>query len=264
MTDYRWIDCIKLRVPVTIDFTFCVLKKKNLYDKFHWLHAMVQELPLHIEMNVEFDTVRKFMSCTGTCFQVAKLLQCYIFLQELHLHGNSIGNEGVRALMSGLSAHKGAPFTIKWLPTWSASFHLVLAICLLRFTCACWTLFWHGGCFVGKISLLDISNNEIGSKGAFHVAEFIKQSKSLLWLNLYMNDIGDEVWIKLLFCFYFYYQVTYPYAICYRRQIWIRGARPKADCWITRRFLDGPSFTRLCSHWITLIIGFGVNFGSIW
>ncbi|KAF8407960.1 hypothetical protein HHK36_007100 [Tetracentron sinense] len=44
----------------------------------------------------------------------------------------------------------------------------------------------------GKITLLDIGNNEIGSKGAFHVAEFIKKSKSLLWLNLYMNDIGDE------------------------------------------------------------------------
>ncbi|XP_042496429.1 LOW QUALITY PROTEIN: protein NLRC3 [Macadamia integrifolia] len=44
----------------------------------------------------------------------------------------------------------------------------------------------------GKVTLLDLGNNEIGPKGAFHVAEFIKKSKSLLWLNLYMNDIGDE------------------------------------------------------------------------
>ena len=29
------------------------------------------------------------------------------YLQELHLHGNSIGDEGIRALMAGLSSHKG-------------------------------------------------------------------------------------------------------------------------------------------------------------
>lgn len=45
----------------------------------------------------------------------------------------------------------------------------------------------------GKLTLLDIGNNEISSRGAFHVAEYIKKAKSLLWLNLYMNDIGDEV-----------------------------------------------------------------------
>lgn len=33
---------------------------------------------------------------------------CY---QELHLHGNDIGNEGIRALMLGLAAHRGLPFT---------------------------------------------------------------------------------------------------------------------------------------------------------
>ncbi|KAL5988525.1 hypothetical protein ACLOJK_036290 [Asimina triloba] len=45
---------------------------------------------------------------------------------------------------------------------------------------------------VGRLTLLDIGNNEIGPKGAFRVADVIKKSKSLLWLNLYMNDIGDE------------------------------------------------------------------------
>ncbi|KAG6472557.1 hypothetical protein ZIOFF_070023 [Zingiber officinale] len=43
----------------------------------------------------------------------------------------------------------------------------------------------------GKITLLDIGNNEIGPKGAFSIAEFVKKTKSLLRLNLYMNDIGD-------------------------------------------------------------------------
>lgn len=45
----------------------------------------------------------------------------------------------------------------------------------------------------GKIALLDLGNNSITSRGAFHIAEYIKKSKSLLWLNLYMNDVGDEV-----------------------------------------------------------------------
>lgn len=35
-----------------------------------------------------------------------------IFVQELHLQGNSIGDEGVRALMSGLSSSKGVPVDI--------------------------------------------------------------------------------------------------------------------------------------------------------
>lgn len=45
----------------------------------------------------------------------------------------------------------------------------------------------------GKLVLLDMANNSITARGAFHVAEYAKKSKSLLWLNLYMNDIKDEV-----------------------------------------------------------------------
>ncbi|KAA8534982.1 hypothetical protein F0562_029985 [Nyssa sinensis] len=52
-------------------------------------------------------------------------------------------------------------------------------------------------CSLGKLLLLDIGNNAISSKGAFHIAEYIKKSKSLLSLNLYMNDIGDEIWYAL-------------------------------------------------------------------
>lgn len=46
---------------------------------------------------------------------------------------------------------------------------------------------------LGKLIFLDISNNEIGFRGAFYIVEYIKYIKSLLWLNFYMNDIGDEV-----------------------------------------------------------------------
>ncbi|GJN00199.1 hypothetical protein PR202_ga17613 [Eleusine coracana subsp. coracana] len=73
-----------------------------------------------------------------------------VSFHEIHLHGNGIGNEGVRELMSALSAHKG------------------------------------------KITVVDIGNNNIGSEGLRPVAEFIKRTKSLLWFSLYMNDISDE------------------------------------------------------------------------
>ncbi|KAH0461987.1 hypothetical protein IEQ34_009562 [Dendrobium chrysotoxum] len=86
----------------------------------------------------------------NSTLRVLELNNNMIEFAELHLHGNNMGNEGVRALVSGLSAHKG------------------------------------------KITLLDLGNNDIGPKGAFHVANYIKKTKSLLWLNLYMNDIGDE------------------------------------------------------------------------
>ncbi|KAL1355228.1 hypothetical protein HN51_007280 [Arachis hypogaea] len=46
--------------------------------------------------------------------------------------------------------------------------------------------------YKGKLAILDIGNNSITAKGAVHVAEYIRKSKSILWLNLYMNDIGDE------------------------------------------------------------------------
>lgn len=64
------------------------------------------------------------------------------------------------------------------------------------------------GYSAGKITLLDIGNNGIGPKGAFSVAEFIKKSKSLLWLNLYMNDIGDEVLMFLTTLCKFYFGCT--------------------------------------------------------
>ncbi|KAK8953302.1 hypothetical protein KSP40_PGU004541 [Platanthera guangdongensis] len=41
-----------------------------------------------------------------------------------------------------------------------------------------------------KNTFLDLGNNEIHPKGAFLVAEYIKRTKSLIWLNLYMNDMA--------------------------------------------------------------------------
>lgn len=59
----------------------------------------------------------------------------------------------------------------------------------------------------GKLVLLDLANNSITARGAFHVAEYVKKSKSLLWLNLYMNDIKDEVIepLKTFTVFFLYY-----------------------------------------------------------
>lgn len=49
----------------------------------------------------------------------------------------------------------------------------------------------------GKLTVLDLANNSIGARGASHVAEYIKKSKSLLLISLYMNDIGDEVGFEI-------------------------------------------------------------------
>ncbi|PPS11518.1 hypothetical protein GOBAR_AA09123 [Gossypium barbadense] len=91
---------------------------------------------------------------------LAKGLEGNKSLRELHVHGNSIGDEGIRSLISSLSSHKAVHLTNMF--------------------------------FLGRITLLDFGNNSITAKGAFHVAEYIKRSKNLLWVNLYMNDIGDE------------------------------------------------------------------------
>ncbi|KAI8522599.1 hypothetical protein RHMOL_Rhmol13G0008500 [Rhododendron molle] len=45
---------------------------------------------------------------------------------------------------------------------------------------------------IGRLQHLDIGNNAITSEGAVHVAEYVRESKSLVFLNLSMNDIGDE------------------------------------------------------------------------
>jgi hypothetical protein len=44
--------------------------------------------------------------CTCECMEVLPLTRIGNF-QELHLHGNDMGNEGIREFMVGLMAHKG-------------------------------------------------------------------------------------------------------------------------------------------------------------
>ena len=80
----------------------------------------------------------------------------------------------------------------------------------------------------GKLALLDLGNNSITAKGAFYVAEYIKRSKSLVWLNLYMNDIGDEVYyynIQIdnhVFCILGYVCILMIFQ-------WVQGAKKVAD-----------------------------------
>lgn len=42
---------------------------------------------------------------------ISSIADLFPWSQELHLHGNSIGDEGIRALMAGLSSHKGFCFS---------------------------------------------------------------------------------------------------------------------------------------------------------
>jgi len=83
---------------------------------------------------------------------LAKELEGNKSIKELHLHGNSIGDEGIHSLITGLTSHKR------------------------------------------KLTLLDICNNSLTDKdkGAFYVVGYIKKIKSLLWLNICMNDIDER------------------------------------------------------------------------
>ncbi|KAK3223243.1 hypothetical protein Dsin_010268 [Dipteronia sinensis] len=99
-------------------------------------------------------------------------------IRSIHLNGNYGGALGANALAKGLEGNK----SLRELHLHGNSIgdEGVRALML--------GLSSHKG----KLTVLDIGNNSISAKGAFHVAEYIKNSKSLLWLNLYMNDIGDE------------------------------------------------------------------------
>ncbi|KAG6536850.1 hypothetical protein ZIOFF_001921 [Zingiber officinale] len=92
-------------------------------------------------------------------------------IQELQLNSSGIGDEGARVIVDMLKENQ--TFGVLELNN---------------------NMIEYSG-FARKITLLDIGNNEIGPKGAFSIAEFVKKTKSLLRLNLYMNDIGDAVWL---------------------------------------------------------------------
>ncbi|MCL7046391.1 hypothetical protein MKW94_013899 [Papaver nudicaule] len=99
-------------------------------------------------------------------------------IQSIHLNGNYGGALGAAALAKGIEGNK----SLRELHLHGNAIGNEGVRALMTGLSA----------HRGKVTLLDISNNEIGPKGAHHVAEYIKKSKNLLWLNLYMNDISDE------------------------------------------------------------------------
>nr|DAD34676.1 TPA_asm: hypothetical protein HUJ06_005316 [Nelumbo nucifera] len=127
---------------------------------------------LHVlELNNNMINYSGFMSLAGALLENNTI-------RSIHLNGNYGGALGVAALAKGIEGNKS--LRELHLNGNSIGNEGVRALMLSLST------------HKGKLTLLDISNNEIGPKGAYHIAEFIKKSKSLLWLNLYMNDIGDE------------------------------------------------------------------------
>ncbi|RXH79658.1 hypothetical protein DVH24_040805 [Malus domestica] len=93
-------------------------------------------------------------------------------LRNIHLNGNYGGALGANALAKGLEGNK----SLRELHLHGNSIGDEGVNALMS----------------GKLTLLDIGNNSFTAKGAFHVGGYIKKTKNLLWLNLYMNDIGDE------------------------------------------------------------------------
>lgn len=49
----------------------------------------------------------------------------------------------------------------------------------------------------GELVALDLGNNGISSAGATYVAEYIRSSKTLLWMSLFMNNLRDEGMAKI-------------------------------------------------------------------
>ncbi|CAB4295079.1 unnamed protein product [Prunus armeniaca] len=99
-------------------------------------------------------------------------------IQNIHLNGNYGGALGANALAKGLEGNK----SLRELHLHGNSIGDEAVAALMS------GLSLHRG----KLTLLDIGNNSFSAKGAFRVGGYVKKTKSLLWLNIYMNDIGDE------------------------------------------------------------------------
>uniref|UniRef100_A0A7C9ECD5 Uncharacterized protein n=1 Tax=Opuntia streptacantha TaxID=393608 RepID=A0A7C9ECD5_OPUST len=127
-----------------------------------------------IELNNNMIDYSGFTSIAGALLENKTI-------QTLQLNGNYGGPLGVAALAKGLEGNKSLrELHLHGNSMGNEGARTLMSGLLSR---------------KGRLTLLDLSNNEIGSTGAFHIAEYIKHTKSLLWLNLYMNDISDEVWI---------------------------------------------------------------------
>ncbi|KAF7123262.1 hypothetical protein RHSIM_Rhsim12G0124700 [Rhododendron simsii] len=99
-------------------------------------------------------------------------------IQSLYLNGNYCGALGAAALAKGLEGNKSLrEISLQGNFIGDEGVRALMSSLSLR---------------EGGLKHLDIGNNAITSKGAFHVAEYVRESKSLVFLNLSMNDIGDE------------------------------------------------------------------------
>ncbi|KAL2937863.1 Protein NLRC3 [Bienertia sinuspersici] len=137
------------------------------------------------------------------------ILQSNIFLKTLNLSGNTIGDEGAKgfASIAGALSENNTIQSLHLTGNYGGALGVAALAKGMEGNKSVRDLHLHGNSMgnegvralmsglsarKGKLRQLDISNNEIGPKGAFHIAEYVKNTKSLLWLNVYMNDIGDE------------------------------------------------------------------------
>lgn len=78
------------------------LNNKSISPNLTW-----QKLGANPSMYIllsQWQNVLKYILLSASLNKHALL---WIYPQELHLHGNSIGDEGIRSLMTGLASHKG-------------------------------------------------------------------------------------------------------------------------------------------------------------
>ncbi|XP_062111809.1 uncharacterized protein LOC133823200 isoform X2 [Humulus lupulus] len=100
-------------------------------------------------------------------------------IRDLQLNGNYGGALGANSLSKGLEGNK----SLKELHLHGNSIGDEGIRALIDGLCS----------HKGKLTRLEIGNNSISAKGAFHVAEFIKKSKSLTTLNISMNDGAERI-----------------------------------------------------------------------
>ncbi|GKV22807.1 hypothetical protein SLEP1_g32632 [Rubroshorea leprosula] len=95
--------------------------------------------------------------------------------QDLHLHGDSIGDEGVCSLMSGLSSHKGK---IAFLDSGNNSISAKGAFYVAEYIKKSKNLLW-----------LNLYMNDLGGEGAERIADALKANHIITTIDLGGNNI---------------------------------------------------------------------------